>query len=68
MFEATLTETTPMLAFSPNDLREFTIPIGIGIAVLVILAVPGLRASIINSFQKGHEAGERARGKKPGEN
>jgi len=56
-----------LLAFGPDDLRQLAISIGIGIAVLVFLVVPGLRSSILSSFQKGHEAGARMRGKKPGD-
>lgn len=51
-----------LLAFGPQDLTRFAIPIGIGLAVLVILVVPGLRRSILASFKKGHAAGEQWRG------
>ena len=53
-----------LFAFGPEDLKRFAIPIGIGLAVLVILAVPSLRRSIMDSFTKGHEEGERSRGTK----
>jgi hypothetical protein len=51
-----------MFAFGPQDLQRFAIPIGIGIAVLVILVVPAFRRSIMNSFKKGHAAGKQLRG------
>jgi hypothetical protein len=52
-----------LLAFGPDDLERFAIPIGIGIAVLLILLVPSFRRSIMDSYQKGKEARERWRGK-----
>jgi hypothetical protein len=57
-----------LFAFGPEDLSRLAIPIGIGIAALATLLVPALRRGVIDSFKKGHEAGERLRGdKKPGE-
>lgn len=52
-----------LFAFGPEDLQRFAIPIGIGLAVLVILIVPSLRRSIIDSYKSGKEAGERLTGK-----
>jgi hypothetical protein len=54
-----------LFAFGPDDLRRLAIPIGIGIAALVILAVPALRRSVVESFKRGHAAGERHRGAGP---
>ena len=55
---------TPVLfAFGPEDLQRFAIPIGIGLAVLLVLVVPSFRRSVIDSFKEGKEAGERMRGK-----
>lgn len=51
-----------LFAFGPEDLQRYAIPIGIGIAVLVILIVPPLRRSILGSFYQGKEAGERLTG------
>mgnify|MGYP001594583773 CR=1 FL=1 len=51
-----------LLAFGPADWQRYAIPIGIGIAVLVILIVPSLRRSILGSFIQGKEAGERLTG------
>jgi hypothetical protein len=60
-----LEENTAMLfAFGPEDLERFAIPIGIGIAVLLILMVPSFRRSIIDGYQKGKGARERLTGKK----
>jgi hypothetical protein len=42
--------------------ERYAIPLGIGLAVLLILAVPPLRRSWLESFRKGKEAGERFRG------
>jgi hypothetical protein len=52
-----------LLAFGPQDLQRFAIPIGIALAVLVILVVPSLRRAVISSFTQGRDAGERMRGK-----
>jgi hypothetical protein len=58
-----------LLAFDAQDLQRFAIPVGIGLAVLVILLVPALRRSIRDSFKKGYAAGERLReGNKPEDN
>ena len=51
-----------LFAFGPADLQRFAIPIGIGIAVRVILIVPSLRRSILGSANQGKEAGERLTG------
>ena len=51
-----------LIAFGPEDLRRLAIPIGIGLAVLLILLVPALRRGVMNSFKSGHESGERFRG------
>jgi len=56
-----------LLAFGPDDLQRLAIPIGIGIAVLLILVVPSLRRSMIDSYRKGKEYRERLTGKKPPE-
>jgi len=53
-----------LFAFGPADLQRYAIPIGIGLAVLMILIVPTLRRSVKDSFKKGHERGERFRGTK----
>ena len=53
-----------LFAFGPEDLERFAVPIGIGIAVLIVLIVPSLRRSLMDCFNKGKEAGERMRGKK----
>lgn len=50
-----------LFAFQPEDLKQFAIPIGVGMAVLLILIIPTLRRSVLNGFTKGHEAGERVR-------
>jgi hypothetical protein len=52
-----------LFAFGPQDLQRFAIPIGIVLAVLIILAVPSLRRAVIGSFMQGKDAGERMRGK-----
>jgi hypothetical protein len=53
-----------LFAFGPEDLERFAIPIGIGIAVLIILMVPSFRRSIMDSYRKGKGARERWTGKK----
>jgi hypothetical protein len=61
-------DTLMLFAFGPEDLERYAIPIGIGIALLVILIVPSLRRSILDSYKKGKEARERlTRRNKPGE-
>lgn len=50
-----------LFAFGPEDLRRLAIPIGIGLGMLLILLVPAFRRSVMNSYTKGHEAGERFR-------
>jgi hypothetical protein len=52
-----------LFAFGPQDLQRFAIPIGIALAVLIILVVPSLRRAIIQSFTQGLDAGQRTRGK-----
>jgi hypothetical protein len=52
-----------LFAFGPQDLQRFAIPIGIALAVLVVLVVPSLRRAVIGSFMQGKDAGERLRGK-----
>jgi hypothetical protein len=52
-----------LFAFGPQDLQRFAIPIGIALAVVVILVVPSLRRAVIRSFTQGHDAGHRSRGK-----
>jgi hypothetical protein len=52
-----------LFAFGPQDLQKFAIPIGIALAVLIILVVPSLRRAVIGSFTQGMDAGQRARGK-----
>jgi hypothetical protein len=66
--EGRLEENTPMLfGFGPEDLQRFAVPIGVGIAILLILIVPSFRRTIIDSYKKGKEARERLGGKKPPE-
>jgi hypothetical protein len=61
-------EGTDMLfAIEPEDLERFAIPIGIGIAVLLVVLIPPLRRSLMECFQSGKEAGERLSGKKKSE-
>ena len=52
-----------LFAFGPQDLQRFAIPIGIALAVLIILVVPSLRRAVIGSFTQGREAGEQMRKK-----
>lgn len=48
-------------AFGPADLKQLAFPIGIGLAALLILIIPALRRSVVDSFLKGHEKGEQLR-------
>ena len=49
-----------LLAFGPEDLERFAIPIGIGIAALLILIIPSLRRGMVENFKEGKEAGKRS--------
>ena len=49
-----------LLAFGPEDLERFAIPIGIGIAALLILIIPPLRRGMVENFKEGKEAGKRS--------
>ena len=53
-----------LFAFGPAELKLYSIPIGIGLAALLILIIPALRRSVVDSFMKGHEKGEQLRGNK----
>jgi hypothetical protein len=55
-----------LFAFGPQDLQSFAVPIGIALAVVIILVVPSLRRAVIGSFTQGRDAGERMRGKMNG--
>ncbi len=48
-------------AFGPEALERYATPIGIGLALLLILLVPSLRRGLLRDFRKGSEAGKRAR-------
>lgn len=52
-----------LFAFGPEDLKRFAIPIGMGLAVVLILVIPTLRRSVLNAFTKGHEEGHQLRKK-----
>ena len=53
-----------LFAFGPEDLERLTIPLSIGIAVLLCLIIPSLRRGMIANFKQGKEAGERFNEKK----
>ena len=42
-----------LFAFGPEDLERLAVPIGVGIAVVVTLAVPALRRDLVKSFESG---------------
>jgi len=53
-----------LFADAIDTFKALAIPIGIGLAILLILAVPALRRSVFDSFKQGKESGERWREKK----
>jgi hypothetical protein len=52
-----------LLALQPEDLQRFAIPIGIGIAVLVVVAVPSLRRALMECFRAGQQHGRKLSGR-----
>jgi hypothetical protein len=59
-----------LFALEPEDLEIFAIPIAIGIAALVVVAVPPVRRSLMECFRAGQRHGRRLSGKQdpePGE-
>jgi hypothetical protein len=42
-----------LFAFGPEDLERLAIPIGIAVAVIVVLAVPALRRDLTKSYESG---------------
>lgn len=50
-----------LFAFGPEDLKRYAIPIGMGLAVVLMLVIPALRRGVMNAFLKGHEAGDQRR-------
>ena len=55
-----------LLAALLDVLEKLAVPIGIALAVIVILAVPPFRKGILQSFRAGQQAGEKL-GKRAGE-
>ncbi len=51
-----------LLALQPEDLERYAIPIGIGIAVLVAVAVPPVRRALIECFRAGQQHGRKLSG------
>ncbi len=52
-----------LFALEPEDLQRFAIPIGIGIAVLVAVAVPPVRRALMECFFAGQRHGRKLSGK-----
>jgi hypothetical protein len=46
---------------TPELLQANAAPIGLGLAVIIILAFGPLRTAVLASFEQGHERGKRAR-------
>jgi hypothetical protein len=53
-----------LFALEPEDLERFAIPIGLGIAALLVLAIPSWRRSLAECFRAGQRHGRRLSGKK----
>ena len=54
-----------LMAFGPEHLQSLAVPIGIGLAVLIILVVPWARRDVTKCFQEGNESGKKSRQKHP---
>ncbi len=50
-----------LLVFGPEDLQRYAVPIGVGLGLVVMLAVPSLRGSVMRAYEQGKQAGERLR-------
>jgi hypothetical protein len=57
--------TEAILAITPDDLKGYAVPIGVGIAALLFLIAPSMRRALIDSFRKGKGPGERHRREGP---
>jgi hypothetical protein len=53
-----------LFALEPEDLERFAIPIAVGIAALLAVAVPQLRRSLADCFRAGQRHGRRLSGKR----
>jgi hypothetical protein len=51
-----------LFALQPEDLERFAIPIAIGIAVLVAVAVPPVRRALMECFRAGQQHGRKLSG------
>ncbi len=54
-----------LLALEPEDLERLAIPIANGFAVLLVVAVPRLRRSLMECFRAGQRHGRMLSGKPP---
>ncbi len=46
---------------TPELLQTYALPIGLGLALVIMLAVSPLRQALFASFKSGHQQGEAAR-------
>jgi hypothetical protein len=46
---------------TPEMLQTYSIPIGIGLAIVIMIAVGPLRNAVTASFEQGRKSGENAR-------
>jgi hypothetical protein len=52
-----------LFALQPEDLERFAIPIAIGIAALVAVAIPPVRRALAECFRAGQRHGRKVSGK-----
>jgi hypothetical protein len=52
-----------LFALEPEDVERFAIPIALGIAALLAVAVPPLRRALVECFRAGQRHGRRLSGK-----
>jgi hypothetical protein len=46
-------------AITPEQLERLAVPIGVGLAILLTLAIPALRRGLVDSYRAGAEAREK---------
>jgi hypothetical protein len=46
---------------TPEMLQTYSIPIGIGLAIVIMVAVGPLRSAVAASLEQGHKSGQSAR-------
>ena len=46
---------------TPEMLQTYSIPIGVGLAIVIMMAVGPLRSALAGSFEQGRKSGQNAR-------